>query len=182
MFSMGKATRTSVAVNGIRTATTRVDKEAIYKDYRGELHHRGQEASKEEDKELLEGEFDSVMDNAPRFTKPTAASNRVSDRNIAGDSPGPDYYSTVASMHALDRGGVPGRQKGVRLTQAKRFAAYKREDGTIVEHPFDAIQTQKLLNRQPEVPHRGFNHTQHQSKTNSTLTKQAVRTHDRISA
>jgi hypothetical protein len=166
MFSVGTATRTSAAVNGIRNTLTRVDKEAIYKDYRmgtsPTMKKGGGGGGDDEDDDEEEDH------NTPHFAKQIKAKKHTSDRNIAGDSPGPDYYNTLASMHALELGGVPDRQKGVKLTQAKRFAPYKREDGTVVEHPFDAIQTQKLLSHHLQVKKRQHHHRKSTATTVTT--------------
>jgi hypothetical protein len=64
------------------------------------------------------------------------------DRLWPRDSPGPIRYESQKSFEALDRGLKP-HGPGVKLTLAQRFKADRREDGSMIEHPFDAMETKR---------------------------------------
>jgi len=184
VYTIPKATRTSMAVNSMRSSSSRVDVEAIYNDYRGgiaqssnnkpssplssssssppkKLRNKSNHKRNEKDKvssplsmsqnSYMSSSSSSLQGRQEQKDKQESQEGQHPDRFFPSDSPGPIYYNTLASMEALDMGGVPHKKVGIKITQAKRFEAFKRNDGTIVEHPFDAIQTQKLLNGNLEV-------------------------------
>jgi len=68
----------------------------------------------------------------------------VPDRLWPRDSPGPAAHDPLQALEALELGGVPTRQRGVKLTLAKRFPAQTRLDGSIIEHPYEKMHTDEV--------------------------------------
>ena len=68
----------------------------------------------------------------------------VPDRLWPRESPGPAAHDPLGALEALELGGVPSRQRGVKLTLAKRFAPQTRLDGSIVEHPYEKMHADEV--------------------------------------
>jgi hypothetical protein len=78
----------------------------------------------------------------------------VPDRLWARESPGPAAHHPAAAFEALQLGGHPERQRGVKLALAKRFAPQVRLDGTVVDHPLEQMHALALASRREQQRHR----------------------------